>query len=88
MVIERFKDAHPEAVGARFRELGRLIPADSGIEYIASWMTPDGTRCYQVMEAPSRASLQGWIDAWSDLVDFEVIAVQTSADFWRRRAEG
>jgi hypothetical protein len=37
------------------------------------------------MNAPSREAFDGWIANWSDLVDFEVIEVQTSADFWANR---
>jgi hypothetical protein len=34
------------------------------------------------MEAPDRESLNPWIAAWKDVVEFEVIPVQTSAGFW------
>ncbi|MGE5176015.1 MAG: DUF3303 domain-containing protein, partial [Hyphomicrobiales bacterium] len=36
-------------------------------------------RCYQVMECDDRALLDEWISRWSDLVDFDVIPVMTSA---------
>lgn len=90
MIIERFRGHSPDAVGERFRRLGRLMPEGTGVEYVASWMSADGSHCYQLMQAPTRAALQPWIDAWSDLVDFEVVPVQTSADFWaaRRGSEG
>jgi hypothetical protein len=26
--------------------------------------------------------LRGWAEHWDDLVDFELVPVQTSADFW------
>ncbi len=61
------------------------MPEDAGLQYIASWMTADGARCYQLMEAPSRAAFDGWIANWSDLVDFEVVEVKTSAEFWSSR---
>ncbi len=85
MVIERFKNGDPAPVGERFRARGRLIPDSSGASFISSWMTADGHACYQLMEAPTRESLDGWIAAWSDLVDFEIVPVQTSAEFWARR---
>jgi hypothetical protein len=85
MVIESFRSANPDQVGARFRAKGRLMPEGAGLEYVASWMAADGTRCYQLMNAPSREAFDGWIANWSDLVDFEVIEVQTSADFWAKR---
>ena len=83
MIIEHFRGGDPAPVGARFRERGRMMPPD--VEYINSWLDPVGMCCYQVMQAPSRQALQPWLDAWSDLVDFEVIPVQTSAEFWASR---
>jgi hypothetical protein len=86
MVIETFRSGTPDAVGERFRSHGRQIPEGSGVTYVTSWMAADGTRCFQVMEAPSRGSLDPWLSAWKDLVDFEVIPVKTSSDFWTHRA--
>ncbi len=82
MVIERFKNNDPAPVGERFRARGRLIPGDSGASFVSSWMTADGHACYQLMEAPTRESLNAWISAWNDLVDFEVVPVVPSAEFW------
>lgn len=80
MVIERPRDR--DAVGTRFREHGRLMP--DGLAYVASWLTPDGRTCYQVMDSPRRELLDEWIRNWSDLVDFEVHEVETSAAYWSR----
>jgi len=77
MVIERFK-GDPIPVYRRFRDRGRLAP--DGLKYVNSWVTADLQRCYQVMECDDRRLLQEWIDQWKDLVDFEVIAVVTSAE--------
>jgi len=84
MVIEHFKAGNPKAVGERFRSCGRMLPED--VIYQASWMDADGSRCFQIMEAPHPDALTPWIHAWNDLVDFEVVAVLTSADFWSRKA--
>ncbi len=81
MVIERYRDL--TAVGERFRSRGRMMP--DGVAYRASWLTEDGARCYQLMEAPDRATLGGWTRHWSDLVDFEIEPVLASAEFWARR---
>lgn len=81
MVIERFHRG-VEEVGARFKEKGRMMP--DGVEYVASWMETSGGSCYQLMEAPDRASLGSWIRNWSDLVDFEVVLVTPSAEYWSR----
>lgn len=88
MVIERFKDGHPGRVGERFRSRGRLMPENAGVEYVASWMASSGMCCYQLMEAPTRAALDPWIAGWSDLVEFEVVPVETSAAYWAGRAAG
>jgi len=77
MVLEHYKTG-PEPVYRRFRERGRMAPA--GLTYVNSWVTSDLHRCYQVMESPDRALLQQWMDRWSDLVEFEVIPVVTSAE--------
>jgi len=87
MVIERFRGSAGgiEAVGARFRERGRLMPED--VTYRASWVDPAGTVCYQLMEAPTRAALEPWTRAWEDLVEFEIDEVTASAEFWAGREE-
>ncbi|PYQ48981.1 MAG: hypothetical protein DMF59_14605 [Acidobacteria bacterium] len=76
VVIESFKD--PVAVYRRFRDRGRMAP--NGLSYVNSWVTPDVKRCYQVMECADRSQLDAWLARWNDLVDFEVIAVITSAE--------
>jgi len=83
MVIERFKDGDPKPAGERFQRLGRLLP--DGVVYQVSWLEPDGKRCFQVMEAPNAELLNVWIARWNDLVDFEVVPIVTSAEFWAKR---
>ena len=78
MVIEHFKGSDPSPVYRRFRERGRLAP--EGVVYVNSWVDASLTRCWQVMETDDRALLEQWIANWSDLVDFEVIPVVTSAE--------
>jgi len=80
MVIEHFKQDGVQAVGERFRQSGRMLP--EGVVYHASWMDPAGPRCFQVMEAPDVESLSLWINRWEDLVDFEIVPVLTSLEFW------
>ena len=82
MVIERFKNRDAGPVGERFRRQGRMLP--EGVAYHASWMDWSGDRCFQIMEAPHAESLATWISRWDDLVDFEIVPVLTSADFWSR----
>jgi hypothetical protein len=78
MIVERFKNRDARPVYRRFRERGRLAP--EGLRYVSSWVTEDLSTCYQVMECDDRALLDAWIAAWSDLVDFELLPVVTSAD--------
>jgi len=78
MVMERFKDA--QAIGERFQRSGRMLPEN--VVYHASWVDAAGMRCFQIMEAPALESLDPWVSRWSDLVDFEILPVVTSAEFW------
>jgi hypothetical protein len=78
MIIERFRNGDAVPVYRRFREKGRLAPL--GVTYVNSWVTPDLTMCYQVMECDDRTLLDEWLSNWSDLVDFEVVPVITSPE--------
>jgi hypothetical protein len=78
MIIERFRDGDAVPVYRRFRERGRMAP--EGLTYVASWVTDDMTRCYQIMEAPDLAMLEQWMANWRDLVEFEVQEVISSPE--------
>jgi uncharacterized protein DUF3303 len=80
MVIEQFRESDPLPVRARFQERGRMLP--DGVTYIASWIDPARARCFQVMDANDAIALQPWIDAWADIVDFEVVPVLASTEYW------
>jgi hypothetical protein len=73
MVIEHFRNQDAKAVYARFREKGRLMP--DGLGFVASWVTADLSRCFQVMECDDVTLLQRWVAGWSDLVAFEILPV-------------
>ena len=77
MIVEDFK-GDPVSVYRRFREHGRLAP--DGLRYVNSWVAADLQKCYQVMECDDRRLLDGWMEHWKDLMDFEVIPVVTSAE--------
>ena len=53
MVIENFRGGDPRPIYERFAAQGRLAP--EGLAYVASWVTTDLRRCYQVMECDDRA---------------------------------
>lgn len=78
MIIEQFRDGDAVPGYRRFRDKGRMAP--EGLKYVASWVTADLTRCYQVMEADDPQLLALWMANWRDLVNFEVFPVVTSAE--------
>lgn len=78
MVIESFKNQDATAVYRRFRDCGRLAP--DGLRYVSSWVDTNFHRCFQVMETDDPSLFEIWFAKWSDLVDFELIPVMTSAD--------
>ena len=84
MVIERFKGADALPVYRRFRDHGRLAP--EGLSYVSSWVDTRLTHCYQLMETDNPLLLDEWISRWSDIVDFEVHPVITSAEAAERIA--
>lgn len=77
MIVEHFGD-NAIPIYRRFRERGRMAP--DGLRYVASWVTEDYRRCFQVMECDDPALLEQWMSHWRDLAEFEVIPVNTSAD--------
>jgi hypothetical protein len=84
MIIERFKNGDPVPVYRRFRDQGRRLP--EGLLYVQSWVTVDMAMCYQLMECADRELLERWVAQGSDLVDFEVVPVITSAEAVERIA--
>jgi hypothetical protein len=36
------------------------------------------------METPHLEWLNSWVSRWDDLIDFEIVPVLTSADFWAK----
>jgi Domain of unknown function (DUF3303) len=78
MVIESYRHG-PQPVYARVAERGRQIP--EGLRFIDSWVDERTLgRCFQLMETDDPARFDPWIASWSDLVDFEVVPVITSAE--------
>jgi len=78
MVIERFKNQDAVPVYRRFREKGRMTP--DGLEYVSSWVDTKLERCFQIMETSDPTLMEAWMGNWNDIVEFEVIAVTSSAD--------
>jgi len=80
LVIEQFRNGDPLPVRTRFIERGRMLPA--GVVYHASWIDPSRARCFQIMEAADAQALEPWVAQWSDIVEFEIVPVLSSADYW------
>jgi Protein of unknown function (DUF3303) len=82
MVIERFKKGDTKAIGERFAREGRMLPP--GVTYHVSWVDAARGRCFQIMEAERAELLEEWVRHWEDLVEFEIVPVVTSAEFWAK----
>ena len=82
MVIESFKNRDAGAVGKRFKLSGRMLP--EGVAYHASWVDSAGMRCFQIMETGDPELLTTWTSRWDDLSNFEIVPVESSAEFWAR----
>ena len=77
MVIEHFHGADAPAIYARLAERGRQMP--EGLSYVASWVSADLGRCFQVMACGDVTLLQRWVAAWRDLATFEIVPVAEGA---------
>ena len=77
MVIEKFRDNDMIPVYERVRRDGRKLP--DGLKYIDSWVEPNFSRCFQLMECDDLKLLQEWVLQWRGSgVTFEFIPVVTS----------
>ena len=78
MVVETFRGGNAKAVYQRFKQFGRLAP--ERLTYVASWVSADGDRCWQIMECEERRLLDEWIARWVDVIDFDVVPIISSAE--------
>jgi hypothetical protein len=79
MVIERFKDDDMVPIYKRVRDEGRMLP--QGLKYVDSWVEPNFSRCFQLMECDDLRLLQQWILTWRGAgVSFEIVPVVASKD--------
>ena len=78
MVVETFTQG-PEPIYERLAERGRMMP--EGLVYVDSWIDEtDRSRCFQLMETDDLALFDDWTSNWSDLMEFEVVPVISSAE--------
>ena len=79
MIIERFKDSDMLPIYKRVRDKGRMIP--DGLKYIDSWVEPNFSRCFQLMECDDARLLQQWILNCGGLgMTFEIVPVVPSKE--------
>jgi hypothetical protein len=79
MIIERFRDDDMLPVYKRIRDHGRMIP--EGLKYVDSWVEPNFSRCFQLMECDNLRLLQEWILNWRGSgATFEIVPVLTSKE--------
>jgi uncharacterized protein DUF3303 len=76
MIVETFRDGDALPVYRRFRDKGRMAP--DGLKYVASWVTEDLRRCFQIMECDDSSLIAEWMARWEDVTEFDVIPVITS----------
>ena len=79
MVIEHFKNNDMVPVYRQLRDGSRLLP--DGLKYIDSWVEPNFSRCFQLMECDDLRLFQQWVLEWQGFgVNIEVIPVVSSAE--------
>ncbi|HLJ58354.1 MAG TPA: DUF3303 family protein [bacterium] len=78
MIVERFRNRDARAVYRRLRDEGRGIP--DGLKYVGSWIEANFDRCFQIMECDDARLLHQWVAFWSDLIEFEIVPVVSSAE--------
>ena len=78
MVIERFRDNDMVPIYKQVRDAGRMLP--DGLKYIDSWVEPNFSRCFQLMECDDLRLFQQWALQWRGFgVTFEIVPVVGSA---------
>jgi len=86
LVIETYVGS-PEAVYARAKQQGRLLPA--GLAYVESWVDAETLgRCFQLLETDDPTLFDAWTAKWNDLVEFEIVPVISSTEAARRAQRG
>ena len=73
MVVEKFKGQDGKAVYRKLRDAGRALP--DGLKFVASYVTADLSRCFQLMETDDITLCQRWIADWQEVAEFEVVPV-------------
>ena len=67
MVIETFRNQNGKAVYRKLRDAGRGLP--DGLKFVASYVSADLGRCFQLMETDDITLFQRWIADWQEVVN-------------------
>ena len=79
MLIERFRDNDMLPIYKRVRDEGRMLP--EGLTYVDSWIEPNFSRCFQLMECSDLRLIQEWVLQWRGSgATFEIIPVVSSKE--------
>ena len=78
MVVETFRGQDGKAVYRKLRDKGRSLP--DGLTFVASYVSADLGRCFQLMETDDVTLFQRWIAEWQDVAEFEVVPVVEGKD--------
>ncbi|MFL6623700.1 MAG: DUF3303 domain-containing protein [Sulfurifustis sp.] len=79
MLIERFRDNDMLPIYKRVRDGGRKLP--DGLKYVDSWVEPNFSRCFQLMECDDLRLFQEWVLQWRGLgATIEIVPVVSSKD--------
>ena len=79
MVIERFRDNDMLPIYKRLRDSGRMLP--DGLKYVDSWVEPNFSRGFQLMECDDLRVFQQWTLMWRGSgATFEIVPVVSSKD--------
>ena len=79
MVIERFRDNDMVPIYRHLRDKGRGLPA--GLKYVDSWIEPNFSRCFQLMECDDLRLFQEWVLHWRGTgATIEIVPVVPSKD--------
>jgi Protein of unknown function (DUF3303) len=79
MVIERFRDNDMVPIYKQVRDGGRMVP--EGLRYVDSWVEPNFSRCFQLMECDDLRLFQEWALKWRGFgVSLEIVPVVPSKE--------
>jgi hypothetical protein len=79
MVIERFRDNDMVPIYKKLRDEGRGLP--EGLKYVDSWVEPNFSRCFQLMECEDLRLFQQWVLQWRGFgATIEIVPVVCSKE--------